>query len=151
QNAVHFVGDLRQALDELVMVDGEARLERGQLLEQTAPFVEAAHALHEQALTRQLDDVAAVAYRGPELDVEGALVPHHQAIDCVLAFEPPELRIDDLVVLEVKLGGLAVAAAHPNTSGLAANLDGLNEIDDTHVGDVACEFRARVTALERLL
>src|SRR5437870_748269 len=60
QDPVDLVGDLGEPIDELAVIDLEDAIERRQLLEQTAPLVDAPHALHEQALRRQLDHVGLV-------------------------------------------------------------------------------------------
>ena len=76
-----------EPLGQLAIVDLEHGLERRQLLEQAPPLVDPAHALHQQALRRQLDHVLAPDVL--ELDLELALAPHQQAIDRVLAVSRP--------------------------------------------------------------
>ena len=94
QQPVHLVGDLRQALGELVVVDLEDRLERRQLLEHAAPLVQAAHALHEQALGGDLDALGPI--HRDELHLELALEGVEHPVEGVLALEPAQLRVDDL-------------------------------------------------------
>ena len=99
QDAVELVGDLVQALEQLLVIDLEDRLERRQLLEQASPLVDAAHALHQEALRRRGDDV--LAGDRAELDLERAGVPDQRAIDRLFAAEAAELGVDDLAVAEV--------------------------------------------------
>ena len=103
--AVDLVGDLGQPLGQLAVVDLEHRLERRQLLAQAAPLVDAAHALHQQALRRQLDHVLATDVL--ELDLELAVAPHQQAIDRLFAGEPAQLGVDHLAVAKVDRRALA--------------------------------------------
>ena len=56
-------GISREPLGQLLVVDLEDGLERRQLLEHAAPLVEAAHALHQQALRGDLDALGAVDRR----------------------------------------------------------------------------------------
>ena len=74
-------------------------VERRQLLEQARPLVEAAHALHQQALRARRDHLAAA--HGAEHDLELALAPGQQAIDRVLALQRAGLGVDHLAVAEV--------------------------------------------------
>ena len=99
QDAVQLVGDLVQALDQLLVIDLEDRGERRQLLEQAAPLVDAAHALHQEALRRGRNHVL-VADRA-KLDLEAAAAPDQRAVDRLFAAQPPELGVDDLAVAEV--------------------------------------------------
>src|SRR5262249_29337838 len=137
QHAVHLVRELGEPVGELAVVDLEDGLERGELLEQAAPLVEAPHALHEQPLRRELDDVAAPDVL--ELDLELAVGPDEEAVDRILALEPPELGVDDLAVAEVD-GRAPVAAREVNHARLAADLDGLDQIDHRHVAQRAGEL-----------
>src|SRR6185312_13279992 len=127
-DAVDLVGNLGEPLGQLAVVDLEHRLERRQLLAQSPPLVDAPHALHQQALRRQLDDVLAPDVL--ELDLELALAPHEQAIDRVLAAQPTELRVDDLAVAEVDGAALAVGVREVDDARLARDLDRLDQIDD---------------------
>ena len=117
QDAVDLVGNLGEPLGELAIVDLEHRLERRQLLAQAAPLVDAPHALHQQALRRQLDHVLAPDVL--ELDLELAFAPHQQAIDGVLAAEPAELRVDHLAVAEVDRAAFAVGVLEVDDARLA--------------------------------
>src|SRR4051812_44882889 len=79
----------------VVVEDGGERRER---FEEAAPLVDAAHALHEQALGRRLDDVRAVDLA--ELDLEVALVPDERAVDRLLPHQLAEGGVDHLAVAE---------------------------------------------------
>src|SRR5262249_9650833 len=119
------------------VVDLEDGLERRKLLEQPAPLVEPAHALHEQPLRRQLDDVAAPDVL--ELYLELAVGPDEQPIDRVLALQPAETDVGDRSVADVD-DGAPVGAGEVNYPGLSADLDGLDEFDHRHVAERAGEL-----------
>ena len=142
-------GELALAFLELLGVDGEQRVERRQLLHEPTPLVDPAHALHEDALRALGDDLVTVDRL--ELDVEVTVALAEQAIDRRLALEPTHLRIDDGTIAEperrfTELGGQRDRAA------LARDLDGLNEVDHRHVGELTAELRAScVLLLEALV
>ncbi len=108
----------------------------------TPPLVEAAHPLHQQALRRGRDDV--LATHAAELHLELAVVPGEQAVDRVLAHQVAGLGVDHLAVAKVDGGAAAGGALEVDHAGLAADLDGLDEVDHAHVGDVAGKARAAV-------
>nr|WP_231864925.1 hypothetical protein [Sorangium cellulosum] len=132
QDPVQLVRDLVQPLQQLLAVDLEDGRERRQRLEQAAPLVDAAHALHEEALRRRLDPVGVVDLA--ELDLERPLVPQERAVDGLLAAEPAERRVDDLALAEVDLR-LVVRVRQVDDPALPAHLERLQQIHDVHVED----------------
>ncbi len=71
---------------------------------------------------------------------ERALVPHQEAIDGRLARERAELGVHDAAVLKVDRAAL-LARREVHYTGLAADVDGLQEVDEPHVGEGATEAR----------
>ena len=80
------------------VVDGENRVEGRQLFEQAAPLVDAAHALHQQALGALRDH--GVARDVLELDLEAALREAQQAVDRGVPLQTTHGRVDDLSIPE---------------------------------------------------
>ncbi|PRQ05660.1 hypothetical protein ENSA5_02040 [Enhygromyxa salina] len=129
-------------------VDGEDLVEGGELLEQSTPLVDPAHALHEQALGRLLDDRVAVDVL--ELDGEAAVGETEEAIDRLLGLQPAHLGVDDRAVPKPDRG-VAEVGLEVDRAALARDLDGLKQVDDRHVGEVTRELGPRrVLALELL-
>ncbi|MEZ4312197.1 MAG: hypothetical protein R3F14_29565 [Polyangiaceae bacterium] len=139
EDAVQLVGDLVEAFEQLLAVHLEDGAERGERLQKAAPLVEAAHALHQEALRGGLDDVGVVDLA--ELDLEGALVPDEGAVDGLLAAQAAKDGVDALAVAEedVRLVRLVLEV---HDAALAVHLEGLDEVDHAHVGDRAGEAGA---------
>src|SRR5690606_2421046 len=89
QDTVQLVGNFVEALDQLVMIDLENTVERGQLLEQATPFVQAPHALHQQPLRRRGYDVGALDRA--KFDLEAAGRPDQRSIHRLFAPQAAEL------------------------------------------------------------
>src|SRR5690606_13268029 len=96
---------------------------------------------------RDLDALRAVDRH--ELHVEVALERVEHPVEGVLAAQPAQLRVDDLAFLEVDDAG--ALALELDGAGLAADLEGLHEIDDAHVRERAREPGLRLAALGALL
>src|SRR5690606_1520679 len=108
-----------------------------ELLEQPAPLVDTAHALHEEALRARVDRLLVDADLA-ELEVELALVPDEEAIDRGLAAELAELGVLERAVLEVD-GAAPSARGEVEHAALAADVDRLEQIDHAHVGEGPAE------------
>ncbi len=128
------------------MIDLEDRRERGKLLEQATPLVDAAHALHQDALRRRADDV--VVLHWTEHDLELGFVPDERAVDCLFAAERTELCVDHLAVAEVDVC-VGVTARQVEDAALPRHLERLQEVDDRHVGGRPREPRAAGEAAGR--
>src|SRR5215468_9125462 len=146
EDAVHLVGNLGEPVDELLVVDLEDGLERRELLEETPPLVEPAHPFHEQALRREVDHV--LAPDRLELDLELAVGPDEQAIHRVLALQPAELGVDDLAVPKVDRRAPALAG-EVDDAGFSTYFNGLNQVNDRHVGELAGELGLRLALLRQ--
>ncbi len=141
QQALGEIGDHRT-------VDREDRVECWKLLEQAPPFVDPAQAFHEQTLGRLFDH--RVAVDGLELDREGALRHTEQPVHGLLGLESAHAGVDDRSIAKPD-GGIAEIGLELNGATLARNLDGLKQVDDRHVGELARELGPRrVLALELL-
>src|SRR5690606_26547258 len=90
------------------------------------------------------------ATHGAELDLELALVPRQQPVDRVLALQRAGLGVDHLAVAEVDRGLSVRAAGELDDARLAADLDGLDDVDHGHVGDAAGEAGAVLLEIEEL-
>ena len=145
QDAVHLVGNLRESVDQLAVVDFEHAIERRELLQQSPPLIDAAHAFHQEPLRRQVDLVVLVV--GLKLHRERALVPDEHSVERLLTLEAAGLRVDHLAVAEGDLGLLG-ARLDVEVAGLAADLDGLHEVDQTHLTEDARERPALAAVLE---
>ena len=99
EDRIVVIGDVAESRSELAGIDLEAMGERRQLFEQARPFVEPAHALHQQALRARRDHLAAT--HGTKHDLEVTLAPGQQAIDRVLALQRTGLGIDHATIAEV--------------------------------------------------
>ena len=75
-----------------------------------------------------------------ELDLELRLVPDERAVDRLLAAQAPEVGVDHLPLAEVDVRRLH-PAREVNDAALPRHLEGLQEIDDGHVGDRPAEAR----------
>lgn len=128
------------------MVDSEHGRERRELLEQATPLVHAAHALHQDALRRRVDDV--VVLHRAEDDLELRLVPDEAAVNGLFAAERAELGVDDLAVAEINVRDVR-AVAQREDAALSRDLERLQEVDDRHVGDRPGEARAAGEAARR--
>ncbi len=147
EDPVDLVGDLGESLDQLVIVDLEDRLERRQLLEHPPPLVDSPHALHEQALRGHFDGASVLGDRA-ELEIEGAVVPHQEAVDRLLTLEPTQLGVDERAVEKVDRA-LLLGVLEREHARFPADVDGLQEIDEPHLRERTCEAGlALATSLE---
>src|SRR5690606_13831553 len=144
------VGDLGEAIEELLVVDLEDAVERRELLEQASPLVHASHPFHEDALRAGRDGDLVHAHL-PKLEIELALVPDEEAIDGRVAAELAELGVLKRPVLEVD-GAAPPAEREIEHAALSADVDRLEQIDQAHVGERTAEagLRPHGLALERL-
>src|SRR5205823_482470 len=78
EDPIVLVGNVAEPDRELTAIDLEAMSERRQLLEQSRPLVEPAHAFHEQALRARSERFASA--HGAELDLKFALTPRQQPV-----------------------------------------------------------------------
>ena len=120
------------------MIDLEPLVERRELLDEPAPLVGAAHALHDEDGGRLLDDL--LARDGPEVDLEIGLVPDEHPVDGLFAAERAHLGIDGATAFEPHVTELA-AALERDRPALLRDLEGLQQVDDGHVLDRAGEAR----------
>src|SRR5690606_21090315 len=104
QNRVEVVGQIRKARRQLLEVELKSRVQRRQLLEQPTPFIETAHALHEQTLGRHLNDVAPPDRTKQYL--ERTIGPRQQTVHRILALQAPGFGVDDDTIAKID-GGLA--------------------------------------------
>ena len=149
EDVVDLVGDLGEALHQLGVVDLEDRGQRRELLEHAAPLVDAAHALHEQALGAR-GDGARLDADGAELEVEVAVVPDQEAVHRRLAAELVQLGVDQVAFVEVD-GAASALVAEVEHAGLAADVDRLEQVDEAHLRERAAEARlGHAAALEAL-
>src|SRR5690606_10710451 len=72
-----------------------------------------------------------------EVDLEGSFLPVEQAVERVLTHQAAELSVEDLALAEVDAGRLARGLGEADRPRLPAHLEGLDEVDHTHVGEAA--------------
>ena len=147
EHVVDLVGDLREPLDELPLIDLEDAVERRELLEHPPPLVEPPHPLHEDALRREVD--ALVAPHRAKVDLEGAVVEDERAIHGALTDDAAHLGVDDLAFAEEDLAARA-PALEVQHAALAGDVDRLEQIDEPHVRERAAEARLRERVLQAL-
>ncbi len=134
---VDLVRDLGEPVQELVGLDLEDRLERRELLEHPPPLVDSPHAFHEQSLRARLDGLLG-GLHGAELEVELTLVPHQESVDRAIALQVAALRVDQAPVEEVDRTA-AVTVGELEHTGLPADVDRLEQVDQTHLRKRAAE------------
>src|SRR5690606_34608049 len=139
EEIIDLVGDLGEAIEQLVFMDLKYAVERRELLEESPPLVHAAHAFHEDALYARLDRHLIDA-DGPEFEIEASLTPDEEAIDGLFPAEFAEFGVLQCAVLEVD-GTAATARGEKKNAGFAADVDRLEEIDEAHVGQRTAEAR----------
>ena len=141
EHRVDLVRDLRQALEQLLLVHLEDAGEGRELFEQAAPLVESTHALHQQALHRARDGRRVRAHLA-ELEIEVALAPDQEAIHGRLAGLVAELGVAELSFFEEDRPA-TIARRQVQHAALAADVDRLQQIDQAHVRQRAREARRR--------
>ena len=130
EDTVEFVGDLTKTRQQHIVGDGKHRVEMRQMLEHPAPFVHAAHPLHQDPLRRRLDHDG--LFDRSHLDLELTGTPDEGAIHRLLAAQAPNASVDNVPFQEEE-GARTRTIVQMRNPALPRHLKRLEQIDDAHV------------------
>src|SRR5882672_11994566 len=104
-----------------------------------AGFIQNAEAFHHQALGGAGDGLLRTA--GFEVDLEVAFFPSQNLENGLVALHSAIRRMIDLSVREVHVAAISVVGEFEQTA-FAAHFEGLHQVDDVHLGEVAAQAAA---------